>query len=154
MDNNNGKLYINEYLYTDVHSWEVLETDGTTAKVVRVERDFIPKLVPGGFSAVCLNDAEQHFAPLKRVGEPFEIECRKGAWGHEADDVIMVWDEATFKKEALPELLKKNANWRLANGKITVYAGFRKNGKPRRKFYKLGNGRMVNHCDAFYDNNF
>ena len=59
------RLFINRRIYTDIESWEVLELDEGkgTATVVEVARDFKPQWVPGGFSAICVNIAEQRNAP-------------------------------------------------------------------------------------------
>ena len=56
--------YANQYGYTDVNPFEVVRviSDKTIEiRAMKAERDpsFKPEFVPGGFSAVCLNDCQQ-----------------------------------------------------------------------------------------------
>lgn len=56
--------YANQYGYTDVNPFEVVRviSDKTIEiRAMKAERDpsFKPEFVPGGFSAVCLNDRQQ-----------------------------------------------------------------------------------------------
>lgn len=76
--------YINMYMYSDIHSWRVSKRGdklyATAVKKVPVAK---PEWVPGGFSAICLNnDHVWSGEQTKDISEPFEIECRKGVYGY------------------------------------------------------------------------
>lgn len=145
-------LFINEYCYSDVHSWQVLEVNEGKAIVQRVKRSFKPEFAAGGFAAVCTNIDEQEDAPIVAVGEPFEVINKNGVWGHWVDAEIC---SVSIKLENLEKVLERNPNARLTDPErciVTWYIGFKKNGKPKQKFVVLG--KMTDHCGYYYDYNF
>jgi len=145
--------FINVRGYTDVTSYAVLADDGKSLTIQRVKRDFKPQMEVGGFSAVCVNINEQRNAPVVPDGEAFKVERRKdGSIGLWKDDIPFVWDVNQFADGALPGLLAKNANWRLDGDRVLVYAGFRKDGTPKRKW--CGFPEPEDLCRAFFDYNF
>ena len=144
--------YINICHYTDIDSYEVLADNGNTLTIRKVRRDFRPHLVPGGFSAICTNNKDQRMAPIVPDGEPFTLTRRGGRYGVWEDDIVLQWDRASIKPECLDEFLEKNGNARLEGDKITFYAGFRKDGTPRKRFRAFPPAEAV--CKAFYDYNY
>ena len=70
--------FLNEFLYTDVHSW-VLVKNGDKFIAYEVERDFKPEF--DGY--YCINNSDQRSAPLSLTGYCFEVKQRKDeTWGH------------------------------------------------------------------------
>ena len=71
--------YANHYMYSDVEPYEVIRIVSEKTieiRAMKAERDESVKLewVPGGFSAICLNDSDQKWhitsdetAPIKRI---------------------------------------------------------------------------------------
>ena len=142
--------FINVYGCTDIDSYAVLGDTGTRLTVQKVERIFTPIRTDRGF---CTNNDDQRKAPVRTAGRPFELMRRSdGTIGLWEDDAIFVWNASSFADGALPGLLDKNPNWRVRNGQVYVYAGFRKDGKPKRRWREFP--RPTDKCEAFYDYNF
>lgn len=153
--------FINEKSYTDVTSYRVFDINEKkgTAMAIEVERVFKPKFVEGGFSAICINQDEQHNAPIrdKKGAIAFAITRNsKGILGVKHDDVIYCLLCNTFKPEGIKELMDRG-NARIvknvSDGRDMIEV-FRKtkSGKVGKTFTKLG--KLENSCKAFYDYNF
>ena len=153
------RLFINRRIYTDIESWEVLELDEGkgTATVVEVARDFKPQWVPGGFSAICVNIAEQRNAPVvrKRGAEPFAVVRHRGVWGYWTDARLFGCHVSALKPEGIRKFQETpNAVFETdGDGRETVSVyEFTKSGKRKRKFIKLG--CIEPRCEQFHDFNF
>lgn len=90
-----AEKFLNVRSYSDVTSYRVFDIDEAkgTAMAVEVKREFKPEFVPGGFSAVCINQEDQNQAPWtdKEGAKPFAItRNNKGIWGIKHDDVILL----------------------------------------------------------------
>lgn len=147
--------FINIYGYSDCDSYAVLEDAGDTLTIQKVKRDFHPEMKVGGFSAICVNITEQKTAPvvIDETEKPITLVRRaNGAIGIWEDDEILSWSVDSFVDGVLPGLLEKNANWRVKGDRVVVYAGFRKDGTPKRRFREFP--KPVDTCHAFYDYNF
>jgi len=151
--------YINRRIYTDVKSWmvyDINEAEGT-AMAVEVVKRIQPKMVPGGFSAICTNngDFDKMEPQVKEGAQPFAIERNKnGVWGfkHEkklasipAEGVTDIEAILAANPQAVLEEDGRNGRW------ITWYE-FTKTGKRKTTFEKLG--KLESLCHYFYDYNF
>lgn len=153
------RRYFNRVIYTDVQSWEILEMDEArgVATVVEVTRDFKPKWVRGGFSAICTNLDDQRDAPVVRKpnAEPFEVVRHRGAWGYWEDALLFGCCVSDLTPEGLRKF-RENPNAvfsKNARGMDTVAIYERtKAGRRKRRFRKLGQPEAE--CRAFYDHNF
>lgn len=162
----NGHIgYINNYLYTDIESFEVFEHSGKTyaVKVEKVQA-CKPHVIPGGFCCHFTNLREVWGGKETReVGEPFEIVQRRGVWGHWGYDVHgMILDH-----EDKDEYIARDKAWKIECGDTNKYEyekkdnqvliyRLTKSGKRAKKFYKVAyrdNG-IEKECRYFNDYNF
>lgn len=154
--------YINEYMYSDVHSWRVSKRgDKFYATAVEKVPAVKPEWVPGGFSAICLNNDQIWSGDQTHdVGESFEIECRDGVYGYIDHVKQFVVGGTTI--ERLQSIVDRLNSERKDPTKevfgVEQYQVFRypltSKGNKRRKFRKLGSGRLVDKCNYYYDYNF
>ena len=144
--------YINTKIYTDVKSYRVFDIDGKHAKAIEVEKRITPKMVAGGFSAICLNNDD--FNKTSEVfdvegAEAFDIELKNGVWGYWYDVIVF-----SCNRNALADadkFMADNPGAVAVGDEIVIYAKT-KNGKRQRKFEKLG--VLCDTCRYYYDFNF
>lgn len=155
--------YINDFLHTDVKSYEVFKEDG---KMMAVQVEKIPackpEFVSGGFCAHCTNNWEVwNTQETKEVGEPFQItQNRKGEWGHKGLDIVQGFSCPVENKEYVQDVLdavEKNPRIgaRVYSDEHCTFIDtylLTKTGKPKMKFYKLG--EIEETCRYYYDYNF
>lgn len=151
------EYFLNVKQYTDVRSYGVWNIHDGKARAIEVEKHIKPVMVPGGFSAVCLNNDD--FSKTEEVhvvsgAEPIDIQMRKGGvWGHWEDCSISMQEWNAFKD---PEaILDTNPTARkivLDGHAYIAWYLLTPKGKPRRRFVKLGIFDKV--CRYYYDYNF
>lgn len=148
--------YINVKGYSDVKSYRVFNIEGNKAKAIPVEKRITPHMVPGGFSAICLNNEE--FNETNEVfdvegAEAFEIEYRKGVWGRVLPRTIFCFPYDSMKDPE--QFIKDNPGSEIEtkNG-IRWIVGYDRTpkGKIRTEFKKLG--VLCDVCRYYYDYNF
>lgn len=141
--------FLNEYMYTDRHSWLLYNVNGNTAMAVSVEREFKPEFIPGGFLAHCVNQEKQHLAPIKLTGTPFQVIKRRGEWGKWVIERYNNWwlneeEKSHFTPGEGCEWYEENGYWCIIRRTKT--------GRVPRTFVKYG--KTEAHCAAFHDYNF
>lgn len=140
--------FLNEYCYTDCNSWLLYNVSGDKAMAVSVERDFKPEFVPGGFSAICVNNEKQHLAPIKITGTPVELIKRKGEWGR----WVVKNMGGLYPPESYEKLVALGHTLHRCEDGWSYPIELTKTGKPRMTFAKYG--KSEKHCAAFHDYNF
>lgn len=152
--------YINRRIHTDIKSWMVYDLDEAkgTAMALEVEKRIEPRMVPGGFSAVCVNNADFHqtdeATPMDGA-EPFAITRNKnGVWGfwHDRQLTSIPADSVTDINAMLaanPKAILEDCG---ASGRWITWYELTPKGKRKGTFEKLG--KLENTCRYFYDYNF
>lgn len=171
------ELYINYYLYTDVNSVKVLSIseDGNYARVVPVRKEskIDAVFIPGGFVGHTANNKEM-FSPENSIiiedGTPYILtrkKDRKGGyiWGtYNYMSYSMSFngiDDAEKCLEKMKEFVEGDGETyefeiREEDGKFIAerFLLTKKTKKRVKHFAIYGNGKMVDHCDWYYDYNF
>lgn len=165
----NGHLgYINDYLYTDIHSYEVFQENGKTyaVKVEKVQA-CKPECIPGGFCCRVTNLAKVWGGKeTYEVGEPFEITQYRGRWGQWDYDVCRV----PLNHGDPDHFIARDKKWKLECGDTNTYEyvyekkenqvliyRLTKSGKRAKKFYRVAPSRdrgIEKECKYFVDYNF
>lgn len=163
----NGHIgYINDYLYTDVQSYEVFQENGKTY-AVKVEKIQAckPESVPGGFCCHFTNlDKVWGGQETREVGQPFEIVQHRGHWGRWGYDV----HGAILDHEDKDAYIARDKEWKLECGDTNAYEyekkenqvliyRLTKSGKRAKKFYRVALSRdngIEEECKYFEDYNF
>lgn len=155
-------MFINKLIWTDVNSYKVFDIQGNHAKAIRVKKnpnmDYMT-FIPGGFVG---HYPEQHDAyrfsnDIVEEGEAFDIECRKGIWGHWRYDGFVFFGITAEGVERQMAHSAKVGNlceaYQDEDGTFTIRIFFlTKTGKKKRTFHKLG--VLEEECRYFYDHNF
>lgn len=157
--------YINKLIYTDVESYEVFK-ENEQLMAVKVKREPIikPEYVPGGFSAVCINERELYQEGNYKIveeGAPFKLELMNGKYGYWGLDVICYGGSKLTEEEFLEEA--RQNGWdetktkficcKDGNGIFYKQVLLTPKGKMKRVFRKLGT-RIEEKCKEYYDRNF
>lgn len=145
--------YINKKGYTDIVCYRVFNIDekNNTAMAIEVVRDFKPQFEPGGFSAICLNNNEQVYSPIKdKEGEkPFKIICKKGIWGViRPKEIVSIHETSLHDKDLF---LRENPEAILEDGWVRIYE---RTPKGKIKTYFDAFGVLTNNPNPYYDYNF
>lgn len=148
--------YINVKGYSDTKSFRVFDINGNKAMAIEVEKRIQPNMVPGGFSAICLNNDD--FNKTNEVFDvdgavPFEIECRKGIWGKVRPQMVFCFPYNGLKDPE--QFIKDNPGTVIEEkGGIKWLVGYDRTskGKIKTRFEKLG--KLCDTCRYYYDYNF
>ena len=165
---NNAKHvgYINHRIYTDVETWKIFELNGKLYAQTCVKEPTIkPDYIPGGFSAICLNNSElYHTGNYKEVlkYEPFEIVKRRGKygkwirdcwWSHDVEAFFHVQVEKWRRGEDVPENAVVEFEKDVDGKEYANCYGLTPSGKYKKVFKILGD-KIVDSNGYYYDHNF
>lgn len=138
------KGFLNKFLYTDCHSYALIESDGKFY-AAELDRDFRPKFD----SYYCLNNSDQRNAPIFATGSVVEVKKNsRGEWGRWVVEINGIgFTEADTKREP-----SEGYVWhKLADDSYTL-ARLTKTGKKVKKWAKYG--EFADYCAKFHDYNF